>query len=77
MSYMMNQINLGWWSCYISLYYETIGTTMTENMATVLINLARNAKVNKDEIDEVIRYYDGDLQEEVENFLKRLKEFVE
>lgn len=73
----MNAINLGWWSCFISLYYESIGSIMGENLATILINLARNANVTKKEIDDIIAYYDADLQEEVKNFLIRLKEFVE
>jgi hypothetical protein len=74
---MMNAINLDWWNCFIYLYYESIGSIMGENLATILINVARNANVTKKEIDDIIAYYDGDLQEEVKNFLIRLKDFVE
>lgn len=73
----MNAINLDWWNCFISLYYESIGSIMGENLATILINVARNANVTKKEIDDIIAYYDGNLHEEVKNFLIRLKEFVE
>lgn len=73
----MNAINLDWWNCFICFYYESIGSIMGENLATILINVARNANVTKKEIDDIIAYYDGNLQEEVKNFLIRLKEFVE
>ena len=71
----LDKYQIGWWSCFISLYYESIGK-QGENIVDIIINVARNAKVTKEEIDVVIQFYDGDLSEEVLNFLKRLKEFI-
>lgn len=71
----LDKHQIGWWSCFISLYYESIGK-QGENIVDVIINVARNAKVTKEEIDAVIQFYDDDLSEEVLNFLKRLKEFI-
>ena len=73
----MTQFNLGWWSCFISTYYECIGTIMGEEKSTMLINVANDARVTKKEIDEIIEFYGEDaLDEEVLNFLKRLKMFI-
>lgn len=73
----MTQFNLGWWSCFISMYYESIGTIMGEEKSTMLINVANDARVTKKEIDEIIDFYGEDaLDEEVLNFLKRLKMFI-
>ena len=73
----MTQFNLGWWSCFISMYYESIGTIMGEEKSTMLINVANNARVTKKEIDDIIQFYGEDaLDEEVLNFLKRLKMFI-
>lgn len=73
----MTQFNLGWWSCFISMYYESIGTIMGEEKSTMLINVANDARVTKKEIDEIIEFYGEDvLDEEVLNFLKRLKMFI-
>lgn len=71
----LDKYKIGWWNCFISLYYESIGK-QGENIVDIIINIARNAKVTKEEIDVVIQFYDGDLSEEVLNFLKRLKEFI-
>lgn len=71
----LDKYQIGWWSCFISLYYESIGK-QGENIVDVIINVARNAKVTTEEIDAVIQFYDDDLSEEVLNFLKRLKEFI-
>ena len=71
----LDKYQIGWWSCFISLYYESIGK-QGENIVDVIINIARNAKVTTEEIDEVIQFYDDGLSEEVLNFLKRLKEFI-
>lgn len=73
----MTPFNLGWWSCFISMYYESIGTIMGEEKSTMLINVANDARVTKKEIDEIIKFYGEDaLDEEVLNFLKRLKMFI-
>lgn len=73
----MTQFNLGWWSCFISMYYESIGTIMGEEKSTMLINVANNARVTKKEIDDIIQFYGEEaLDEEVLNFLKRLKMFI-
>ena len=72
---MVDKYRIGWWDCFISLYYEAI-RKQGEDIVDVIINIARNAKVTKEEIDAVIQFYDGDLSEEVLNFLKRLKEFI-
>ena len=71
----LDKYQIGWWSCFISLYYESIGK-QGENIVDVIINVARNAKVTTEEIDTVIQFYDDGLSEEVLNFLKRLKEFI-
>ena len=71
----LDKHQFGWWSCFISLYYESIGK-QGENIVDAIINVARNAKVTKEEIDAVIQFYGDDLSEEVLNFLKRLKEFI-
>ena len=73
----INQFNLGWWSCYISMYYECIGTIMGEEKADMLINVAKSGRVTEKEIDDIIQFYGEDgLNEEVLGFLKRLKEFI-
>lgn len=71
----LDKYQIGWWSCFISLYYESIGK-QGENIVDVIINVARNAKVTTEEIDAVIQFYYDGLSEEVLNFLKRLKEFI-
>lgn len=71
----LDKYKIGWWSCFISLYYESIGK-QGENIIDVIIGVARNAKVTTEEIDAVIQFYDDGLSEEVLNFLKRLKEFI-
>lgn len=73
---ILNQFNIGWWSCFISLYYEAIGK-QGEDIVDVIINVAKSARVTKEEIDEIIQFYGEDgLCEEVLGFLKRLKEFI-
>ena len=71
----LDKYQIGWWSCFISLYYESIGK-QGENIVDVIIGVARNTKVTTEEIDAVIQFYDDSLSEEVLNFLKRLKEFI-
>lgn len=71
----LDKYQIGWWNCFISLYYESIGK-QGENIVDIIINVARNAKVTTEEIDAVIQFYDDGLSEEVLNFLKRLKEFI-
>ena len=71
----LDKYKIGWWSCFISLYYESIGK-QGENIIDVIIGVARNAKVTTEEIDAVIQFYDDGLSEEVLNFLKRLKLFI-
>mgnify|MGYP003309092031 FL=1 len=71
----LDKYQIGWWSCFISLYYESIGK-QGEDIVDVIINVARNAKVTIEEIDAVIQFYNDSLDEEVLNFLKRLKEFI-
>jgi hypothetical protein len=59
------------------MYYESIGTIMGEEKATMFINVANNARVTKEEIDRIIEFYGEDgLNEEVLGFLNRLKEFI-
>lgn len=73
----MREFNLGWWSCFISMYYECIGTIMGEEKSTMLINVANDAKVTKKEIDEIIQFYGEEgLDDEVLGFLNRLKKFI-
>ena len=71
----LDKYKIGWWNCFISLYYETIGK-QGENIVDVIISVARNANVTTEEIDTVIQFYTDVLDEEVLNFLKRLKEFI-
>ena len=71
----LDKYKIGWWDCFISLYYESIGK-QGENIVDVIINVARNANVTNEEIDDIIQYNDGIIGEEVLNFLKRLKEFI-
>lgn len=72
----MNQFNIGWWSCFISMYYESIGTKSDE-VIDLIINVAKSAKVTAKEIDGIIQFYGEDgLNEEVLGFLKRLKKFI-
>ena len=72
----MTQFNLGWWSCFISMYYESIGTKADE-VVDVIIGVAKAAKVTEKEIDDIIQFYGDDgLDEEVLGFLNRLKEFI-
>ena len=72
---ILDKYKIGWWDCFISLYYESIGK-QGENIVDVIINVARNAFVTNEEIDDIIQYNDGIIDEEVLNFLKRLKEFI-
>ena len=72
----MTQFNLGWWSCFISMYYESIGTKADE-VVDVIVGVAKAAKVTEKEIDDIIQFYGDDgLDEEVLGFLNRLKEFI-
>ena len=72
----MTQFNLGWWSCFISMYYESIGTKSDE-VVDVIVGVAKAAKVTEKEIDDIIQFYGEDgLNEEVLGFLNRLKKFV-
>ena len=71
----LDKYQIGWWNCFISLYYETIGK-QGEDIVDIIINVARSERVSKEEIDEIIHYYDDTIGEEVLNFLKRLKEFI-
>ena len=71
----LDKYKIGWWNCFTSLYYESIGK-QGEDIVDIIINVARNAKVTIVEIDAVIQFYDDGLSEEVLNFLKRLKEFI-
>jgi hypothetical protein len=71
----LDEFKIGWWNCFISLYYESIGK-QGEDIVDVIINVARNANVTTEEIDTVIQFYTDVLDEEVLNFLKRLKEFI-
>lgn len=71
----LDKYKIGWWNCFISLYYESIGK-QGEDIVDVIINVARNANVTNEEIDDIIQYNDGLIDEEVLNFLKRLKEFI-
>lgn len=72
---MVDKYKIGWWDCFISLYYESIGKQW-ENIVDVIINVARNANVTNEEIDTMIQFYADSMGEEVLNFLKRLKEFI-
>ena len=69
---MVDKYKIGWWDCFISLYYESIGK-QGEDIVDVIINVARNANVTNEEIDTMIT---DSMGEEVLNFLKRLKEFI-
>lgn len=71
----LDKYNIGWWNCFISLYYESIGKQCGD-IVDVIINVARSRRVTKEEIDDIIQYYYDTLDEEVLNFLKRLKEFI-
>ena len=72
----MTQFNLGWWSCFISMYYESIGTKADE-VVDVIVGVAKAAKVTEKEIDDIIQFYGEDgLNEEVLGFLNRLKKFI-
>lgn len=71
----LDKYKIGWWNCFISLYYESIGK-QGEDIVDIIINVARSERVTKGEIDDIIRYYDDTIGEEVLNFLKRLKEFI-
>lgn len=72
----MNQYNIGWWSCFISMYYESIGTKCDE-VVDVIVGVAKAAKVTEKEIDDIIQFYGEDgLNEEVLGFLNRLKKFI-
>ena len=72
----MTQFNLGWWSCFISMYYESIGTKADE-VVDVIIGVAKAAKVTEKEIDDIIQFYGEDgLDEEVLGFLNRLKKII-
>ena len=71
----LDKYKIGWWNCFISLYYETIGK-QGEDIVDIIINVARSERVTKKEIDDIIQYYDDTICEEILNFLKRLKEFI-
>ena len=71
----LDKYKIGWWDCFISLYYEAIGK-QGEDIVDIIINVARSGSVTKKEIDDIIQYYDDTIGEEVLNFLKRLKEFI-
>ena len=71
----LDKYQIGWWSCFISLYYESIGK-QGEDIVDIIINVARNANVTNEEIDTMIQFYTDSMGEEVLNFLKRLKEFI-
>ena len=72
----MTQFNLGWWSCFISMYYESIGTK-SDDVVDVIVGVAKAAKVTEKEIDDIIQFYGEDgLNEEVLGFLNRLKNFI-
>ena len=72
----MREFNLGWWSCFISMYYEAIGTKC-EEVIDVIVGVAKASKVTPEEIDSIIQFYSEDgLDEEVLGFLKRLKTFI-
>lgn len=71
----LDKYKIGWWNCFISLYYESIGK-QDEDIVDIIINVARSERVTKEEIDAIIQYYDDTIGEEVLNFLKRLKEFI-
>ena len=72
----MTQFNLGWWSCFISMYYESIGTKSDE-VVDVIVGVAKAAKVTEKEIDTIIQFYGEDgLDEEVLGFLNRLKKII-
>ena len=75
----LNQFNIGWWSCFISMYYNSIGTKSNE-VIDLIINTAKDAKITQNEIDDIIdiiQFYGNDgLNEEVLNFLNRLKNFI-
>ena len=72
----MTQFNLGWWSCFISMYYESIGTK-SDDVVDVIVGVAKAAKVTEKEIDDIIQFYGEDgLNEEVLGFLNRLKKFI-
>ena len=72
---MVDKYKIGWWDCFISLYYEAI-RKQGEDIVDVIINIARNANVTNEEIDTMIQFYTDSMGEEVLNFLKRLKEFI-
>lgn len=72
---MVDKYKIGWWDCFISLYYESIGK-QGEDIVDIIINVARNANVTNEEIDTMIQFYADSMGEEVLNFLKRLKEFI-
>ena len=72
---MVDKYKIGWWDCFISLYYESIGK-QGEDIVDVIINVARNANITNEEIDTMIQFYTDSMGEEVLNFLKRLKEFI-
>ena len=71
----LDKYKIGWWKCFISLYYDSIGK-QDEDIVDIIINVARSERVTKEEIDDIIQYYDDTIGEEVLNFLKRLKEFI-
>ena len=71
----LDKYKIGWWNCFTSLYYESIGK-QGEDIVDIIINVARSERVTKEGIDDIIQYYDDTICEEVLNFLKRLKEFI-
>lgn len=58
------------------MYYNSIGTKSNE-VIDLIINTAKDAKITQNEIDDIIQFYGNDgLNEEVLNFLNRLKNFI-
>ena len=51
----LDKYKIGWWNCFISLYYESIGK-QGEDIVDVIIGVARKAKVTTEERDAVIQF---------------------
>ena len=71
----MREFYLGWWDCFISMYYEAIGTKC-EEVVDVIVGVAKAANVTTKDIDDIIKLWEDGLDEEVLSFLKRLKTFI-
>ena len=50
----LDKYQIGWWSCFISMYYESIGTKSDE-VVDVIVGVAKAAKVTEKEIDDIIQ----------------------